>query len=124
MMISEAARVARNVFIEVPLEDNLKLSQDFVFDRVGHINFYNVKTIRHLVQSCGMRILGAHLSDSSRQSYAYRKGKWRGAVSYLVKEASLRSWSRIAANLFTYHYSVVYSQDSTSRDGQPRANAG
>ena len=93
-LISEAARVARNVFIEVPLEDNLKLSQDFVFDRVGHINFYSVRTIRLLVQSCGMRILGAHLSLSSRQSYAYRKGKWRGAVSHLVKEASLRAWAR------------------------------
>jgi len=123
-LISEAARVARNVFIEVPLEDNLKLSQDFVFDRVGHINFYSVRTIRRLVQSCGMRILGAHLSHSSRQSYAYRKGKWRGAVSHLVKEASLRAWPRLAANLFTYHYSVVYSQDSTSRDWQMHANAG
>ena len=123
-LIYEAARVARNVFIEVPLEDNLKLSQDFVFDRVGHINFYNVKTIRRLVQSCGMRILGAHLSHSSRQSYAYRKGKWRGALSHLVKEASLRAWPRLAANLFTYHYSIVYSLDSTSRDGQMHANAG
>jgi SAM-dependent methyltransferase len=123
-LIYEAARVAKNVFIEVPLEDNLKLSRDFVFDRVGHINFYNVKTIRRLVQSCGMRILREHLSHSSRQSYAYRKGKWRGAISYFVKEASLRAWPRLAANLFTYHYSVVYSLGSTSRDGEPCASVG
>src|SRR5207249_11659835 len=100
-LISEAARVARNVFIEVPLEDNLKLSQEFVFDRVGHINYYSVRTIRRLVQSCGMRMLGAHLSHSSRQSYASRKGKWRGPVPHHVTAATLRASPRPAANSFT-----------------------
>jgi 2-polyprenyl-3-methyl-5-hydroxy-6-metoxy-1,4-benzoquinol methylase len=60
-LIREAARVAQNVFIEVPLENTWRSPSDFVFDRVGHINFYDVKSIRRLVQSCGMRITDARL---------------------------------------------------------------
>jgi SAM-dependent methyltransferase len=109
-LIDEAARVAKTVFLEVPLEDNERLSEDFVFDRVGHINFYNVKTIRSLVQSCGMKILDAHLSHSARAIYVYRKGPWKGTLSYLIKELGLRVWPKVATRWFTYHYSLIYSK--------------
>jgi SAM-dependent methyltransferase len=110
-LIHEAARAAKNVFVEVPLEDNWRLSADFVFDRVGHINFYNSKGIRRLVQSCGMRIIGAHLSHSSKSSYIYRKGKFRGTLSYFTKESGLRLWPIGAANIFTYNYSLTYTKE-------------
>ena len=106
-LIEEAARAASKVFVEVPLEDNLRLPEDFVLDRVGHINFYNVKTIRRLVQSCGMVILGAHLSHSSLSSYIYRKGRFGGAASYLIKKSLLRISPKLAAATFTYHYAMV-----------------
>ena len=106
-LIEEAARAASRVFVEVPLEDNLRLPEDFVFDRVGHINFYNVKTIRRLLQSCGMVILGVHLSHGLLSSYVYRKGKLRGGASYLIKETLLRISPKLAAASFTYHYALV-----------------
>jgi|SRR5215470_3051711 len=109
-LIYEAARVAKHVFVEVPLEDNRRLSDDFVFDRVGHINFYSGKTIRRLVQSCDMEVLGGHLSHSSPASYVYRKGKWRGYVTYLIKEAGLRACPGVSTRNFTYHYSLTYSR--------------
>ncbi len=40
-VIYEASRVAKNIFIEVPLEDNIRLSRNFEFTRVGHVNFYS-----------------------------------------------------------------------------------
>src|SRR6266849_4234073 len=106
-LIEEAARAARKVFVEVPLEDNMRLPEDFVFDRVGHINFYNVKTIRRLVQSCGMESLGARLSHGLLSGYVYRKGKFRGGASYVIKEALLKTWPKLAAASFTYHYAMV-----------------
>ncbi len=115
-LIYEAARVAKHVFVEVPLEDIRRLSEDFVFDRVGHINFYSRKTIRRQVQSCGMEILGDHLSHSSPACYIYRKGKWRGYSSYLIKEAALRAWPEAAIRSFIYHYSLTYSR-SAVQDG-------
>ena len=52
-LLYEAARVAQHVFIEVPLEENLRMPKNFILRKVGHINFYTFKNIRHLVQSCG-----------------------------------------------------------------------
>ncbi len=112
-LIHEAARVAQNVFVEVPLEHNWRLSPDFVFDRVGHINFYDRKSIRRLVQSCGMRIIDTHLSHSSFSSYIYRKGQFRGSASYLAKELGLRLWPCAAASLFVYHYALTYTTVSS-----------
>src|SRR5579883_3047211 len=56
LLLSEAARVARYVYVEVPLEHNRRLPQNFVWDSVGHINFYTAQTIRLLVQSCGLEV--------------------------------------------------------------------
>ena len=106
-LIQEASRVAHNVFIEVPLEDTWRLSEDFVFDCVGHINFYSRKTIRRLVQSCGMQVLDARLSHSSLASYVYRKGKFGGHFYYLIKEAGLGIWPAAAAASLTYHYALT-----------------
>lgn len=39
-MLYEAARVSKYVFIEVPLEYNFRLKKNFLFNKVGHINFF------------------------------------------------------------------------------------
>ena len=106
-LIYEAARVAHTVFIEVPLEDTFRLSPDYVFDSVGHINFYNPKTIRRLVQTCGMTVLNARLSHSSRPLYIFRQGKLRGTLAHLTKDVALHLWPTLAANSLTYHYSLT-----------------
>lgn len=56
-LLYEAKRVGRYVFVEVPLAHTLRLPQDFVPSKVGHINFYGPKTIRRLVQTCGLTVL-------------------------------------------------------------------
>jgi SAM-dependent methyltransferase len=109
-LIHDAARVARTVFVEVPLEDNWRMSHDFVFDRVGHINFYNPRTIRSLVQSCGMTVLDAYLCHSAPSIYIFRKGKFRGTLSYWFKEIALRAMPVLSTFAMTYHYSLVYKE--------------
>src|SRR5689334_1197911 len=106
-LIQEASRVAKNVFIEAPLEDTWRLSDDFVFDRVGHINFYSRKTIRRLVQSCGMEITGARTTHASLPSYLYRKGKFLGTFTYWMKEAGLRILPAVATATLVYHYALT-----------------
>jgi SAM-dependent methyltransferase len=109
-LIHDAAKVAKAVFIEVPLEDNWRMSHDFIFDRVGHINFYNPRTIRSLVQSCGMTVLDAYPCHSGLPSYIFRKGKLRGTLSYWFKEIALRTTPSLSTSAMTYHYSLVYKQ--------------
>ena len=56
-LIYEISRVADYVFIEVPMENTMRLGSDYLADPVGHINFYDRKTIRRFLQTCELEIL-------------------------------------------------------------------
>ncbi|MGA8490654.1 MAG: class I SAM-dependent methyltransferase [Terriglobales bacterium] len=110
-LLREAARVATRVFVEVPLEDTIRLGQDFVFNRVGHINFYSRKTIRRLIQTCDLKVLSQTVTNPSRAVYDYTSGRG-GVVKYAVKDLMLRASTRVAASLFTYHCSILCAKPS------------
>lgn len=105
-LLYEAMRVARYVFVEVPLEDTVRLPRDFVLDEVGHINFYSPRTIRRLLQSCGLQVLRQETTNPSREAYALRMGR-RGVPVYYLKEYLLRLFPRLATRIFTYHSSLI-----------------
>jgi SAM-dependent methyltransferase len=106
LLLYEAARVAPYVFAEVPLEDTLRLSHDYVPDRVGHINFYSPKTIRRLLQSSGLRILEQLTVNPSKDIYRFRKGP-RGAITYYVKQILLKMSPGLATLLLEYHSALL-----------------
>ena len=105
-LIYEASRIAKYLFIEVPLEDTRRLPYDFISYKVGHINFYSPKTIRILIQTCNLDILSQNITNPSRQVYMYQSGN-RGVIKYFVKELLLKLVPRIAINIFTYHSSLL-----------------
>lgn len=104
-LLYEAARVASYVFVEVPLEDNCGLTMDFVPNEIGHINFYSIKTIRQLLQTCGLEIKCQKISHSSLAGYRYRLGN-KGYAAWGVKSAALL-FPQLATKLWTYHCSLV-----------------
>jgi SAM-dependent methyltransferase len=107
-LLREAARVASHVFVEVPLEDTWRLPRDFVPDPVGHINFYSAKSVRRLLQSCGLVVLEQRISHPPRATYEYRLGaggRWR----YWIKELALRGLPGLATHLWTYHAALLCS---------------
>jgi ubiquinone/menaquinone biosynthesis C-methylase UbiE len=108
-LLYEAARVAKHVFVEVPLEDNARLPKDFVLDPVGHINVYNPRSIRHLVQSCGFNILRTQLLHSSLPLYTYRKGRLRGYFGYMLKNMGIMCLPRLATQVLTYHCALIFT---------------
>lgn len=105
-LIYEARRVAKHVFIEVPLEDTLRTPKDFVFNRIGHINFYSVKTIRKLAQSCGLDVLDQRVTNCRKEVYIHEGGQ-KGLIKYAIKQAALVASESVATRLFTYHCSLV-----------------
>jgi ubiquinone/menaquinone biosynthesis C-methylase UbiE len=105
-LLYEASRVAKTVFVEVPLEDTVRLPDDFELDDVGHINAYSLKTIRRLLQSCNLRVLGEAVGTPAKAVYVYQQGT-AGAVNYLIKKSLLRLAPRLATALFTYHAAFV-----------------
>lgn len=105
-MLYEASRVANYVFVEVPLEDNVRLKKDFVFDRVGHINFYSPKTIRRLVQTCDLEVFSQVITIPSYRVYQYSLGK-KAVLIYPPLKLLLRIMPNIATRSFTYHCSLT-----------------
>ncbi len=105
-LLYEAARVARYVFIEIPLEDMSRLPSDFVFDKVGHINHYSPRTIRWLVQSCNLRVLKETVTNPSKATYSYQTGP-RGVINYYIKQLLLNLMPGLATRHFSYHGALV-----------------
>jgi len=105
-MLYEAARVAKFVFVEVPCEDNFRLSSDYVPDKVGHINFYNPKTVQRLIQTTGLEVLSKFISNPSFNIYNYTYHN-KALLRYLPKELFLRYFPSIAPYIWTYHYSIL-----------------
>lgn len=124
ILLREAARVARRVYVEVPLEYTLtyrRLRRDFVFDATGHINFFTPILIRLLVQSSGLTVLQQHVRHVPIEAYRCVKGR-RGWFNYAVKEGALRLNPRLATQLFVYHGCLVCTSDSrnASSEAGPR----
>jgi ubiquinone/menaquinone biosynthesis C-methylase UbiE len=106
MLIYEASRVAQRLFIEVPLEHNVSLSKDFVFDRVGHINSYTPTTIRRLLQSCNLEVLEQRVTNHSKEVHLHPEGK-SSLTKYQIKNLCLKIFPSIAVSLFTYNSALI-----------------
>ena len=105
-LLQEAARVSEYIFIEVPLEDTIRLRKDYLFDRVGHINFYSWKTVRLLAQTCDLQVVSQTITNPSLAVYQY-VSHTTGTLRYGVKELLLRTSARLASRLYTYHCSLL-----------------
>jgi SAM-dependent methyltransferase len=105
-LIYEAARVAEYVFVEVPLEDTVRLKRDFVFTQAGHINFYSATTIRRLIQTCGLEVLCQTVASPPKVAHLHSQGR-KGLVIYLVKQGLLKVLPGLGRGIFVYHSCLV-----------------
>lgn len=115
-LLREAARVARHVFIETPLEDNLFLHDDLRRDTTGHINFFNYTTIRKLVRTSGLDIVSNVVRNASYSIYRHTYGR-AGALVYLPKEIAVRLMPRFAPRLITFHSALLCRKKPTNPEG-------
>jgi ubiquinone/menaquinone biosynthesis C-methylase UbiE len=106
-LLYEAARVAHHVFIEVPLEDTSRQKADFVFDAVGHINDFSMRSIRRFVQSCRMRVISQRTTNNSLPVYIFQFGKCGGLARYVIKRTLLRLVPGLASRVYTYNSSLL-----------------
>ena len=61
-LLREAARIARYVFVEVPLELHTRTPRHFAWTELGHVNLYNPLVIRQLVESIGATVIGEQVT--------------------------------------------------------------
>jgi len=105
-VIEEAKRIGKKLYLEVPCEDNYRLSYNFKPDKTGHINFYSPKTFRRLLQTCELNIEKENLYNPSLESYKYNNG-FKGSINFLIKSLFLGMNKKFASKIFTYHYGVL-----------------
>ena len=105
-LINEALRISKLVYIEVPLEDNLKLGNNFIKRDIGHINFYNQKTIRHLAQTCNAKIISGHISDWSFEYGSHIKGA-KNFIIHPIKFLMMKLFPNIAPKILGFNYSMI-----------------
>jgi SAM-dependent methyltransferase len=101
-LLHEAARVAARVAIEVPLELHLR-TRRFRWDDTGHINVFNRRSIRYLVESSGLNITRERIYCPGREVHAFFAGR-RGEVRWALKAAALHLGGQA---VFTYHYAAL-----------------
>ena len=109
LLLREAARVGRHVYIEVPLEyrrTNRRLWKPFQIDATGHINFYNPTLIRLLVESAGLRVIDQQVLHYIPEVYTFWKGK-RGLLNYWIKHIAFLFSRRLASIVFNYHCGLL-----------------
>lgn len=105
-LLCEAARVSQYLFIEVPLEDTVRLRKNYVFNGVGHINFYSWKTVRLLMQTCDLEVISQTITNPSQAVYKYVSAT-KGPLKHVIKEVFLRASTHVASRIFTYHCSML-----------------
>ena len=101
-LLLEATRVAGRVVIEVPLELHLR-TRRFRWDDTGHINVFNRRSIRYLVEGCGLNIEAERIYCPGRDVHRFFGGR-RGEAKWAVKAAALHVGGQA---IFTYHYAAL-----------------
>ena len=112
MLLREAARIAKYVFVEVPLELNARTPRDFHWTDVGHINLYNPLLIRHLLQSSGLRVLAERVTCPSREVFTFKRPALSGILHHAIKAAFLKVAPGLATRFFTYHGCSIAGYDN------------
>ena len=105
LFLAELARVGRHVFIEVPLEDTLRVARAVVND-IGHINFYNRVTFRALLEEY-FTIDRLQVFDHSREVLGMTKARLPVAIRAGLRAAGLAIAPALAQSLFVYHAAAL-----------------
>jgi SAM-dependent methyltransferase len=110
VLIMKAKEWSEYLLVEVPLEDNRRMSEDYDWNPVGHINKFKTATIKHLIQTCGWSIVRTKIYNPSRDARTFHSKGMKAKCVWLIKEVALKLNPRIASKFFTYHYVILAKQ--------------
>jgi SAM-dependent methyltransferase len=107
-LLTEAARVAQNVIVEVPLEDNRSARRPAaqrLSEGAGHLHAFNRADVRRLVREAGLAPRHELTDALSYELVSFFGGRTKGAAKYVARSAAKRLG--VAERLFTVHYAVL-----------------
>jgi SAM-dependent methyltransferase len=107
-LLREAARLAPNVLVEVPLEDNRSAKRPKKRKRsgdAGHLHAFDRGAMRRLIEAAGLQPMHELTDPLPYEHHAFFGGATKGAVKWAVRAAVHRTGA--AERLFTVHYAVL-----------------
>ncbi|HOE65861.1 MAG TPA: class I SAM-dependent methyltransferase [Candidatus Hydrogenedentes bacterium] len=120
-LLYEAGRVARHVFIEVPLEDNLQwhllVEKHLASEQgghaagdpgktLGHLEFFSRRSLRRLAITSGLDVVKQVVTNFPYPVYKHIHGKTALAI-YPAKALTLRLAPWLARRLWTYNCAML-----------------
>jgi SAM-dependent methyltransferase len=113
-LLGEAARVARHVVVEVPLEANRSARRPAVraqAARIGHLHAFAREDVRRLCAAVGLTVSGELTDPLPLAHHAFfaegRPALARAALKTAVRRAAFRVAPRRAERQFTVHYACL-----------------
>jgi SAM-dependent methyltransferase len=113
-LLAEAARVAHEVLVEVPLEDNRSARRPGKREEaasIGHLHFFSRATVRGLIAEAGLEVQAELTDPLSRAHHAFfadgLAARSRAAAKWAARAGLHRVMPRTAETLFTVHYAVL-----------------
>jgi SAM-dependent methyltransferase len=113
-LLAEAARVARFVLVEVPLEANRSASRPAKraeAARIGHLHAFDRAAVRALVAGAGLRVVSELSDPLPRAHHAFfaagAKARAAATAKWAVRTAIWRIAPDGGARWFTLHYAVL-----------------
>ena len=104
LLLSEMRRVARRVYVEVPLEHGIAIRRSIAAGRpFGHINFYTPATLASLLESSGLEVMARGVGASSLRYEQHVSGRLKGWVKSAIRRAALKVFPRAAPWLIVYN---------------------
>ncbi len=104
LFLREIRRVSRRVYIEVPLEHNLKIRRVIAAGKkYGHINFYMKETFRNLLESVGLEIIKCETFASSLDYEVHLSGVMKGRLKHAARRMALMMAPNHAPLLISYN---------------------
>jgi SAM-dependent methyltransferase len=107
-LLKEAARVAPNVLVEVPLEDNRSARRPpkrALSEAAGHLHAFGRADVRRLLREAGLEPAEELTDPLSYEHLSFFSGPAKGAVKWATRAALHRIGA--AERLFTVHYAVL-----------------
>jgi SAM-dependent methyltransferase len=111
-LLTEAARIARHVLVEVPLEDNRSAKRPAkrkLAEAAGHLHAYSRTSLHAQLKTAGLAPRHDVSDPLPYEHHAFFSTPAKAAVKHTFRATAHRLAPRTAERLFTVHYAVLAS---------------
>jgi len=103
LFLRELGRVAKSVFIEVPLEHTFRLDRSIALGKpFGHINHYTFERFLSVLETSGLTPDKSRVFSNSLPYEQHVGGQAKGAIKHTIRSGALKVAPRLAPKMFVY----------------------